>query len=780
MDKYLRNWRQDALNKGQHDAAIYIGDKVLALSNSDGDAFWLAQVHFSNNNYTRALAILSKKDLINRSLSCRYLAAHCYIKQGRYEQALILLGEDNPIHLIQSVQHNARRKLAHTNGLGRHITQRGRGERDRIEYSEERERDREQEKELKFQAGMCYLRGLCWSKRNAFDKAKDCFMAAVRIDVQCFEAFDQLMKNSLLTPAEEIQFLNELDFDSIRTEEPAQAQEAAHLTKLLYTTRLSKYSSPQTMTDATETLATHYNLADNPDLMLTQAETLYTQCRFHEALAITTQILNSSSNAEREDLDQNPDVMASLGHAPNLYPLHIACLYETSQHNTLFHLSHTLSLHAPHESYTYLAIATYYLSTARIPEARRFFSKASLMNPHSAEAWIGFAHTFAAEGEHDQAIAAYSTASRLFQGSHLPSLFLGMQHLGLGNMTLAWEYVLHAFSMSSGAGSVSAASSVTASRAKTEEDTNRLNQLVFTQPHALKGDPLVIGELGVILYHQTNLNVAAKLFKRGLELAAQLGCDMSAWVAVRGNLAHALRRMGRYQESLDQFDECLRQLTGGASSILSGLGKNFTSMNLSVDSGAISTGLTAHSVSAGYEQRNLLAAIHTARGLVLLSMMSRTREAVEALHEAVRISGGDAGGGMAGTLLTRAMEVWAAEQDNEDDAEDAFSEDEDDTEQPQHHATSRAGTGRDFQQPGIHADLDMNDLISRKLDKDAENLLDGILMPSYSKYGRQPSEEIPVQSGHNLGRRRAPGEQSFEVEVQEPSQSWSTRARRER
>jgi hypothetical protein len=32
MDKYLRNWRQDALNKGQHDAAIYIGDKVLALT----------------------------------------------------------------------------------------------------------------------------------------------------------------------------------------------------------------------------------------------------------------------------------------------------------------------------------------------------------------------------------------------------------------------------------------------------------------------------------------------------------------------------------------------------------------------------------------------------------------------------------------------------------------------------------------------------------------------------------------------------------------------------
>jgi anaphase-promoting complex subunit 6 len=32
MDKYLRAWRQDALNKGQHESAIYIGDKVLALT----------------------------------------------------------------------------------------------------------------------------------------------------------------------------------------------------------------------------------------------------------------------------------------------------------------------------------------------------------------------------------------------------------------------------------------------------------------------------------------------------------------------------------------------------------------------------------------------------------------------------------------------------------------------------------------------------------------------------------------------------------------------------
>lgn len=665
-----------------------------------------------------------------------------------------MLGEDNPIHLIQSAQHNARRKLAHTNGVGKHVTHRGRGQKDRIEYSEERERDREQEKELKFQAGMCYLRGLCWSRRNAFEKAKECFMAAVRIDVQCFEAFDQLMKNSLLTPAEEISFLNELDFDSIRTEDPTQAQEAAHLTRLLYTTRLSKYASPQTMTEATETLASHYNLADNPDLLLTRAETLYTQCRFHEALAITTKILNSSSS-ESDVLDQNADKMASLGHAPNLYPLHIACLYETSQHNTLFHLSHTLSLHAPHESYTYLAIATYYLGTARIPEARRFFSKASLMNPHSAEAWIGFAHTFAAEGEHDQAIAAYSTASRLFQGSHLPSLFLGMQHLGLGNMQLAWEYTLHAYSMSSGTGTMTTSA---ASRDRLEETNAALTSNIFNAPHLVKGDPLVINELGVILYHQANLQVAARLFKRSLELASQLGCEMGAWVAVRANLAHALRRMAKHEESLAQFDECLRQLTGGSSSILAGIGKSFSGMNLGVDGTATAnTGLTASAVTAsgGYEHRNLLGAIHTARGLVLLSMMSRIREAVEALHEAVRILGGDAGGGgVAGTLLTRAMEVWAAEGDDDDEDE----EDEEAEEQDPGDDILLAGPGKKDRRgrgfgdptqrhgPGRLAELDTDVLIGRRLDEDADDLLEQALGEAQARNFRYGHDEPGTQS----------------------------------
>lgn len=32
MEKFLRDWRQDALNKHQYESAIFIGDKLLALT----------------------------------------------------------------------------------------------------------------------------------------------------------------------------------------------------------------------------------------------------------------------------------------------------------------------------------------------------------------------------------------------------------------------------------------------------------------------------------------------------------------------------------------------------------------------------------------------------------------------------------------------------------------------------------------------------------------------------------------------------------------------------
>ncbi|RIB10339.1 hypothetical protein C2G38_2206415 [Gigaspora rosea] len=64
------------------------------------------------------------------------------------------------------------------------------------------------------------------------------------------------------------------------------------------------------------------------------------------------------------------------------------------------------------------------------------------MDSHCGPAWVGFGPTFAIESEHDQAITAYSTAANLYPGSHLPILFIGMQHLQAKNLLSAEEYLL--------------------------------------------------------------------------------------------------------------------------------------------------------------------------------------------------------------------------------------------------------------------------------------------------------------------------------------------------
>ncbi|KAH6666805.1 cell division cycle protein-like protein [Halenospora varia] len=500
MEKFLKDWRQDALNKHQYDSAIFIGDKLLALTKNDKDAFWLAQVHFSTGNYTRAQSFLSRQDLIARNPSCRYLAGHCYIKQGRFEEALNVLGEKNPTHLITSSS-NSRRKLQHTSGHGRT------GSRVAIKSERHDRRDetaQEDAANLRFEAAMCYLRGLCYAKQNAFDRAKECYKDAVRIDVQCFEAFEQLMKNSLMSPEEEWQFLDSLDFDAIQTDDPSISQEAARFTKMLYTTRLSKYKNPTAFTDATEELSTHYNLATNPDLLLAKADLLFTQCRFKDALAITNAILTNDK------------------YNFNIYPLHLACLYELQLKNALFLVSHDLADNHPEEPCSWLAVGIYYLVINKVAEARRYFSKASMMDPHFGPAWIGFAHTFAAEGEHDQAISAYSTAARLFMGTHLPQLFLGMQNHMLNNMTLADEFLKTAYGL-------------------------------------CKTDPLLLNEMGVVFYHQERLEDAVMMFSKALEIADDIDSDPQAWISTRSNLGHAYRRLHQWDLALNEFDEVLRQ-----------------------------------------------------------------------------------------------------------------------------------------------------------------------------------------------------------------------------
>lgn len=476
------------------------------LPGDDQDAFWLAQAHFNTGNYNRSQALLARGSLVERNAQCRYLAAHCAIKLGKLEDALQILGEKNPAHLISVPgSAGARQKLrhvdVHSRAGGRH-PKAAAARNERLPTSEER--DGEDVERLRSEAGMCYLRGLCYAKQNSFDRAKECYKTAVQIDVQNFEAFDALMANSLMSPDEEWAFLDSLNFDSIAVAGTASdAQQAADFTKLLYTTRLSKYAKPEDFAHATETLSTHYRLAANPDILRSKADLMYAHCRFRDALALTSSVLA----ADRYNF--------------SILPLHLASLYELSQKNALFLLAHDLADTNPDEPASWLAVGIHHLASNHIAEARRYFSKASVMDPHFGPAWIGFAHTFAAEGEHDQAISAYSTAARLFQGTHLPQLFLGMQNLQLNNIPLAREYLDTAYRL-------------------------------------CETDPLLLNEMGVIAFHSTELAAAINLFQRALAYSQQTEADPDSTIPTRINLAHALRRNGALEEALTVFNQVLR------------------------------------------------------------------------------------------------------------------------------------------------------------------------------------------------------------------------------
>ncbi|KAG2731906.1 hypothetical protein G9P44_005493 [Scheffersomyces stipitis] len=469
----LRLWRHDALMQHQYKTAEFIGDKVLALTDDPNDAFWLAQVYFNSGNYLRAKSLLTSKPEFEKSVSCRYLAAYCLIKLELWDEALDLVGESNPFRKDDKYQ------VRSTDGG------------------------------IKLEASICYLRGLIYANQNNFEKAKESYKEAILVDVKCYEAFTELISNNLMTPREEWDFITTLNYRD--------ADDNDELIKLLYTSRLSKYLNVSKLYEAEHILTEEYDLGDNCDILLSKADYLYVQCNFDECLSICEQIL-------RKD-QYNFDII----------PNYLSCLHELGGKNKLFLKAHQLAENHPTNPMTWLAIGTYYLSISKIAEARKFFSKATLLNPNFGQSWIGFAHTFAAEGEHEQAISAYAFAARLFPGTHLPNLFLGMQHLQMNNLNLSEEYLAASYQI-------------------------------------CNSDPLLLNELGVINFHKNNFAKAEMFFQEALGAAKYLNSDSKTWISIHANLGHVYRRGNQPNKALQCFNQVLKISNKNDSNILAAIG----------------------------------------------------------------------------------------------------------------------------------------------------------------------------------------------------------------
>jgi anaphase-promoting complex subunit 6 len=70
------------------------------------------------------------------------------------------------------------------------------------------------------------------------------------------------------------------------------------------------------------------------------------------------------------------------------------------------------------------------------------FSKSTTADPFFAPGWLGFGHTFSAQDESDQAMIAYRTAARLFEGSYMPLLCIGVEYARTNNLILAEQFFI--------------------------------------------------------------------------------------------------------------------------------------------------------------------------------------------------------------------------------------------------------------------------------------------------------------------------------------------------
>ncbi|KDN52205.1 TPR-like protein [Tilletiaria anomala UBC 951] len=396
--------------------------------------------------------------LISYSQPCRYLGAQCLVRLGRFYEALDLLGRDHTRWQGSDTAHH--KSPAWDGGI-------------------------------KLVSSACHLRGLIYLRLDELDKARESFMKALSLDVKNYEAFAALLDGSLLAVDALWDFVQNLDFHAQgSTHQPGEGEGELDVVRYLYTVRLPKQSLEHSRRsgEARKRLAREFNIGlTNPEVLLGLAEELYTHLRFEDAHTVTSRVMEIS-----------PDHQGAL-------PLHIGCMYHLERLKpSLFIVAHRLVENDPDNACSWYAVGAWYAATDRWLQARRYFSKASMLDPRFAPAWIAFAHSFAMQGESDQAIVAYSTAARKFQQSHLPKVFIGMEHVHQGNFHLA--------------------------------------DLFFKASSALlPEDPLCLNESGVVAFHRQEYDVAISTFSKAIAIAKSVNESLHAWTGCMLNLAHAHR-----------------------------------------------------------------------------------------------------------------------------------------------------------------------------------------------------------------------------------------------
>ena len=334
-------------------------------------------------------------------------------------------------------------------------------------------------------------------------EAIDSYREALMEDVYCTEALDCLYNMHALTANEEQFLMSSLPFKK------QCSVEEERMLKYLYQSKLRHYKDPNYRAPESCTA-----LSSSIDVVSNTAEMLFHRMNVRECL-------NQTKAITRYDPYHLPTLLT-----------HIPCCILTESSKDLYILGHNLVKHFPSSALSWYAVSAYYYAIGKHTQARRYLTKSINQDAHFAHSHLLFGLSFTSEGEHDQAIAAFSHAARYLRGSHVPLMYLGKEYFATNSLPVSTSFFKNALALA-------------------------------------PNDPALLQEVGLVLLSNGNYVKAEKYFQCSIAMLSNIDAHatLPIWEPVFNNLGHTLRKLGRYQESIESHNKALQLCPNKASTL---------------------------------------------------------------------------------------------------------------------------------------------------------------------------------------------------------------------
>lgn len=463
MLKKARELTLSYTKRNEHSNAAFWAEKATKLSNGNiEDVYLYAQSLYANHEFVRALHVLESSPQLSTCSGLRYLAAKCLAACKSWEEVIAMLKQENDENDFNDTNQEMHPPDIVLDNLGDVTT------------------------------ATLVLIGRAYEAMGNIQEAISSYKQAIVEDVYCMEALECLHNCYSLTAGEEAVLMNAI---------PVQQEggENEIMLRYLYQSKLRHGKKSIIATSVPSTLSA------NIDTLCNKAQTLFHQMNIKACLALTSEILK-----------QDPYHFSTI-------LTYIPCCVVSNNTKDLYTLGHSLVKHFPTSAISWYAVSAYYYAINNHAQARRYLTKSIGIDPHFAHSHLLFGLSFTSEGEHDQAIAAFSHAARYLIGSHVPYMYLAKEYFMTNSLSMSTSFFKNALALA-------------------------------------PSDPVLLQEVGVVLLSSGHYEKAEKYFKNSIYVLSGVDSHttLSTWEPVYNNLGHTQRKQGKFSEAIESHTKALQ------------------------------------------------------------------------------------------------------------------------------------------------------------------------------------------------------------------------------